>query len=188
MSSFAQSLGVMYVTYGVTWGLGASFCYFPTLIILVQYFDKRLALVNGFVSSGSGMGTLVISPFVEYILQKVGLFHTLRILAVINALNFVCALTFKPVAERYAVLQRRLHENPCNEHEKHKKRKEKSIWKEKSYIAWIAALSTFMLGYFVPFVHLVSRVCDVLMASLIQRCPQEGGRGGICNGKDRFNS
>jgi len=155
MSSFAKSLEVMYVTYGVTWGLGASLCYFPTLIILVQYFDTRLALVNGFVSSGSGLGTLVMSPFIQFILQKVGLSHSLRILALMNALTFICALTFKPVAERYAALQRELH-HPSKYEKENKKGKLRSIWKEKSYIAWIAAISTFMLGYFVPFVYLKS--------------------------------
>ena len=155
MSSFAQSLGVMYVTYGVTWGLGASLCYFPTLIILVQYFDKRLALVNGFVSSGSGLGTFVISPFIQFILLKVGLFHSLRILALINALTFICALTFKPVAAMYAALQRELH-RPCDYQVEDNKRKQKSIWREKSYIAWVVAISTFMLGYFVPMLYLVS--------------------------------
>ena len=157
MSSFARSLEVMYITYGVTWGLGASFCYFPTLIILVQYFDKRLALVNGFVSSGSGMGTLAISPLVQYILLELGLFNSLRILALINALNLLCALTFRPVAEKYASLQKKYRDSPINS--SGKKKGPKSIWKEKSYIAWIAALSTFMLGYFVPFVHLVSMIC-----------------------------
>ena len=155
MSSFAQSLAVMYVTYGVTWGLGASLCYFPTLIVLVQYFDKRLALVNGFVSAGSGLGTLVISPFIQFILLKVGLFHSLRILALVNALTFLCALTFKPVAERYAALQRELH-RPSDYEVDNKKGKLKSIWKEKAFIAWIVAISTFMLGYFVPFLYLVS--------------------------------
>ena len=161
MSSFATSLEIMYVTYGVTWGLGASFCYFPTLIILVEYFEKRLALVNGFVSSGSGLGTLVISPFSQYILLKVGLFHSLRILALVNALSFVCALTFKPVAQNYALLQRKkkekcLQKNGSIHGNTGSKRRLKPIWREKSYIAWTIALSTFMMGYFVPFVHLVS--------------------------------
>ena len=168
MSSFAKSLEVMYVTYGVTWGLGASLCYFPTLIILVQYFDTRLALVNGFVSSGSGLGTLVMSPFIQFILQKVGLSHSLRILALMNALTFICALTFKPVAERYAALQRELH-HPSKYEKENKNGKLRSIWKEKSYIAWIAAISTFMLGYFVPFVYLVSSSIFIFLMQLLSK-------------------
>ena len=160
MSSFAKSLEVMYVTYGVTWGLGASLCYFPTLIILVQYFDTRLALVNGFILSGSGLGTLVISPFMQFILQKVGLSHSLRILALINSLTFICALTFKPVAERYAALQRALHHpTKCQKENKTLR----SIWKEKSYVAWIAATSTFTLGYVVPLLYLVSAIMLMLL-------------------------
>lgn len=170
MSSFAPSLLVMYITFGLTWGLGASFSYFPTLIILVQYFDKRLALVNGFVSSGSGMGTLVISPFVQYILLQVGLFNSFRILALVNALTILCALTFRPVSGKYAQLQQEMHQIPQNGNKERIHKKQKSIWKEKSYIAWVAALSTFMLGYFVPFVHLVSdavKLAAILCISLL---------------------
>ncbi len=162
MSSFAQSLQVMYVTYGATWGLGASFCYFPTLIILVEYFDKRLALVNGFVSSGSGLGTLVISPFTQFILSKVGLFNSLRILALVNALSFICGLSFKPVSDVYARRQsrrcpKRQKQQPQQKGSNENKKEETvSIWRDKAYVAWTVALSTFMLGYFVPFVHLVS--------------------------------
>eukprot|EP00794_Sanderia_malayensis_P011335 gene11335-12521_t len=154
MSSFAQSLQVMYVTYGITWGLGASLCYFPTLIILVQYFDKRLALVNGFVSSGSGLGTLVISPFAQFVLSKMGLFNSLRIFAIINALNFICALSFKPVSEDYARLQAQQFPKSKGNGKNKGRRDENSLWRHKAYIAWVIALSTFMLGYFVPFVHL----------------------------------
>ena len=161
MSSFAKSLEVMYVTYGVTWGLGTSLCYFPTLIILLQYFDTKLALVNGVILSGSGLGTLVMSSSMQFILQRVGLFHSLRILALINALTFICALTFKPVAKRYVGLQRELH-HPSKYQKENKNGKMRSIWKEKSYIAWIAAISTFTLGYFVPLLYLVSSFYFIL--------------------------
>ena len=157
MSSFARTLEIMYITYGVTWGLGASFCYFPTLIILVEYFDTRLALVNGLVSSGSGLGTLVMSPFCQYIISKVGLFHSLRILAVVNGLSLVFGIVFRPVEEKFASVQRK----NCQEYISNGKRGKnanRSIWRQKSYIAWTIAISTFMLGYFVPFVHLVSCV------------------------------
>ncbi len=155
MSSFARTLEIMYVTYGVTWGLGASFCYFPTLIILVQYFDNRLALVNGLVSSGSGLGTLVISPFSQFILSKVGLFHSLRILALIHVLAFICGLSYKPVKEEFARRQSRNCPKRPVEGKSEKKDTRMSIWRDKAYVAWTIALSTFMLGYFVPFVHLV---------------------------------
>ena len=42
-SAYAPTLKIMYLSFGMTWGLGTSFCYFPTLIILVPYFNKRLA-------------------------------------------------------------------------------------------------------------------------------------------------
>ena len=154
MSSFAQSLHIMYITYGVTWGLGTSLCYFPTLIILVEYFDKRLALVNGIVSSGSGLGTFAISPLLTWTIHEVGVFNSLRVLGGLHIICFVSGLLFRPVGPEYAALQERPTDKDSPNAEP--KSTEPSVWLEKTYAVWTLALSTFMLGYFVPFVHLVS--------------------------------
>ena len=52
MTSFVSDLTKLYVTYGVLWGIGTSFCYFPTLTAPGEYFCKRLSLVNGIVTAG----------------------------------------------------------------------------------------------------------------------------------------
>ena len=52
LTSFVSDLKKLYVTYGVLWGIGSSFCYFPTLTAPGEYFCRRLSLVNGIVTAG----------------------------------------------------------------------------------------------------------------------------------------
>lgn len=52
LTSYATDLPKLYVTYGILWGIGSSFCYFPTLTAPGEYFCHRLSLVNGIVTAG----------------------------------------------------------------------------------------------------------------------------------------
>ncbi|CAF91794.1 unnamed protein product, partial [Tetraodon nigroviridis] len=58
-----SSLGPLYFTYGVVFACGCSFSYQPSLVILGHYFKRRLGLVNGIVTAGSSIFTIVL-PFV----------------------------------------------------------------------------------------------------------------------------
>ena len=62
LTSFVSDLSKLYMTYGVLWGIGSSFCYFPTLTAPGEYFCQRLSLVNGIVTAGKS--------FVEFMLQS----------------------------------------------------------------------------------------------------------------------
>ena len=201
-SAYASSLEVMYVTFGFTWGLGTSFCYFPTLIILVPYFDKKLALVNGIVSSGSGIGTLILSPFLSFFADAYGIKNMFFMLSALHGIVFFASFVYRPISDDYKQLQglhvkekqvkeetiperqytqetllsinsrNDIHENVkynnsknSQEVENEKERVKKlqhlvlySLFQDKAFIAWCLGLSVFMLGYFVPFVHLVSAV------------------------------
>ncbi|XP_074632799.1 monocarboxylate transporter 10-like [Acropora palmata] len=46
-SSFVKRLPLLYLTYGTVWGIGASFMYFASLLILTKHFKARLAFANG---------------------------------------------------------------------------------------------------------------------------------------------
>ncbi|KAF6041463.1 SLC16A10 [Bugula neritina] len=49
---------MMYLTYGVMFGIGSSFIYSGSLVILGHYFKKRMSLVNGIVTTGSAIFTI----------------------------------------------------------------------------------------------------------------------------------
>ena len=144
-SSFVTTLQPLYATYGVVWGLGASLGLFPSLVILTKYFRRRLALASGIALAGAACGTLVYGPVIQYLTSKYGIAVTFRILASVQSVMFLCGLTFRPVksdGEKTRI--------------KRQRRRNSSIFNNRGYVIWLAALCVFMLVFLVPFVHLVS--------------------------------
>jgi len=131
-------------------------CYFPTVIILGTYFNKKLSLANGLTSSGSGVGSLAMGPVLQFLLDQFGMRNTMRISAGMMACILLVSLVYRPI------------NTPFLNADKYDKRKEAekkkgccsfldfSLFKNKAYLMWCGSLSFWMLGYFVPFVHLVS--------------------------------
>ena len=178
-SSFMKRLELLYVTYGLLLGFGSSLVYNPSMVILGHYFKKRLGLVNGFVSFGSAAFTIAL-PFIERpILDKWGLQAMFWILTGLVATLLPCALTWKPLlvkrkegeaggaADTFSSFMSieslveqtegccRFFKRCCN----------MRIWRRKGYRVWATAVPVAFIGYFIPFVHLVS-IQSVLKKSL----------------------
>lgn len=146
-TSFVNSLVPMYLTYSLLWGLGSSMCYVPTFLIVDKYFPRRKALANGIITAGSAIGALILGPTMNALLKSIGWRYTMRVLSGVACLLLVGATTYKPVAE-----------GCVDEHRMDKKKKlfDISVWKNRGFIVWAVALALFNLGYFVPYVFLVS--------------------------------
>lgn len=170
ISSFVSSLELLYITYGVILGSGASLAYTPSLVILGHYFHRRLGLVNGIVTAGSSVFTMIMPHVLRYLLDTVELAATLQLLSLMMCTVTLCSLTFRPLL----VQHQRITENEDNNSEKSSSSKgsgcskfcskmlDKSIWKNKKYLLWVFAIPTALFGYFVPYVHLVQHVKDIL--------------------------
>ena len=141
-SSFSPSLQLLYATYGIVWGLGSSLGLFPTLLILTKYFNKRLAVANGIGLAGAAVGSMIFGPFIQVVSSKFGVPVTFRLLAALQSLMFLSALTFRPIPEENLYWKTKMFD--C------------SLFSNKGFIIWTASLSIFMLVFLVPFVHLVS--------------------------------
>lgn len=101
LSSFAaDEIYILYITYGVMTGLGGALAYTPSLTILGHYFKKYMGIVNGVVTAGSSVFTIVMPIVIEFFLKRTGLQWTLRVLGFIAAGIVGCALLFKPAAGR----------------------------------------------------------------------------------------
>ena len=153
LSSYAQHIVTLYFTYGVMVGFGASLCYFSSLVAVGQYFYNKLSLANGIISSGSGIGSLVMGPVMNNLLKHLGWRDTLRVYAGMAALIFMSAILYRHI-NTSGVQQ----DDGAKSKEKPEKAKfiDFTIFNNKAYIIWCVALSIYILGYFVPFVHLVS--------------------------------
>jgi MCP family monocarboxylic acid transporter-like MFS transporter 10 len=155
-SSYAQHIATLYFTYGLMVGFGASLCYFSSLVAVGQYFYSKLSLANGIISSGSGIGSLVMGPVMNNLLKYLGWRDTLRVYAGMAVLIFISAILYRPINSR--VVQNDENNDVAAEEPRKAKFIDFTIFKNKAYIIWCVALSTFILGYFVPFVHLVSPI------------------------------
>ena len=114
-----------------------------------EYFDKHLALANGIVTSGSGIGTLAMGPFYDFILSNMGWKTMLRILCGFSFAMLLSALMYRPLPTKYKRASRK--------HEKRPKLFDPSVWRMKSFVFWVVSMSLFFIGYFIPFIHLVRK-------------------------------
>lgn len=81
ISSFADSMEVLFFTFGVLAGFGLSLCYVAAVVIVAYYFDKRRSFATGLSVCGSGIGTFVFAPLTQVLLTEYGWRGTTLILA-----------------------------------------------------------------------------------------------------------
>ncbi|XP_073247275.1 monocarboxylate transporter 10-like [Porites lutea] len=146
MTSFANSVYVIYFTYSVVWGFGSSLSYATTTFVIGQYFDRNLALANGIITGGSGIGAIAMGPFYHLVLSNLGWKIMLRILSGFAFLMFVSALLYRPLPAKY----KRAHIG----RKERAKLFDLSVWKIKPFVFWVVSMSLLFFGYFVPFIHL----------------------------------
>lgn len=128
---------------------GCSFSYQPSLVILGHYFKKRLGLVNGIVTAGSSIFTIVLPFALSGLLGRVGLHNTMRVLCILMFLLMLAAFTYKPLLPAKSSSTGRC----CPPI---KQIFNLSIWKSLGYRIWAFGIPAALYGYFVPYVHLVS--------------------------------
>ncbi|KAG8454371.1 hypothetical protein GDO86_000844 [Hymenochirus boettgeri] len=162
-SSFTKSLGVRFFTYGILFGCGCSFAFQPSLVILGHYFKKRLGLANGIVAGG-GCLLAMCFPFLLKIMGKaIGLAHTFQVLSVFMFIQIFLSLTFKPLlpppinyGKENEKVAGRSKTQQCLAHTR--KYFNMQVFQKKTYTLWALGIATTVLGYFVPYVHLIKFV------------------------------
>ncbi|XP_014668439.1 PREDICTED: monocarboxylate transporter 12-B-like [Priapulus caudatus] len=97
LSYFAVHVGVLFVTFGVLFGVGAAFSMVPGSSIVSQYFKKKLTLAYALVSLGSGVSSSVMPPLTLSMISEYGYRGTLLIYGAITLNICVCGWAFKSV-------------------------------------------------------------------------------------------
>lgn len=81
ISSFTDTIEVLFLTFGVISGFGLSLCYVAAVVIVAYYFDTKRSFATGLSVCGSGIGTMVFAPLTQYLLDEYGWRGTVLILA-----------------------------------------------------------------------------------------------------------
>lgn len=150
----------MYLTYGILFGVGASLAYTPSLVILGHYFKRYLGVVNGFVTAGSSVFTIIMPYALAFLLKKLKLEATMMCMSALIALIMACAMLFKPLPGS-STPPPPDHSTRLYKHSVWRRVKSVinvDIWKKKKYVIWTLAVPSALFGYFVPYVHMVSHL------------------------------
>ncbi|XP_053160734.1 monocarboxylate transporter 12 [Hemicordylus capensis] len=98
LSSFATSLEHLYLSLGVLTGLGFALSYSPAIAMVGKYFNKRKALAYGIAMSGSGIGTFILAPVVQLLIEQFSWRGALLILGGFVLNLCVCGALMRPIA------------------------------------------------------------------------------------------
>ncbi len=85
LTSRVDSLTVGYVTYGIGVGVGAGFFVAPLTALIGQMFLARRTLALGIVATGNGLGTLILTPLADRLIDGNGWRSAYLTLAAIGA-------------------------------------------------------------------------------------------------------
>ncbi|XP_012254490.2 monocarboxylate transporter 13-like [Athalia rosae] len=99
LSYFANSVTYLYVSYGIMVGIGAGLSFPPTVYIVTSYFKRLRGVANGICISGSAMGSIILPPFLQYLLDNFGYRGAVLIMGAITLNTWVCALLYHPVEQ-----------------------------------------------------------------------------------------
>ncbi|XP_067853293.1 monocarboxylate transporter 8-like [Heptranchias perlo] len=159
-SSFTKSLELRYFTYGILFGCGSSFAFQPSLVILGHYFRCRLGLANGVMTAGSSVFSITLPLFLKKIGEALGLAHTLQILSVFMFIQILLSLTYEPLMPLPAAGTGKKTDTTKSLTCLHQCRRYLNlrVFRKITYRVWAFGIATAVLGYFVPYVHLMNYV------------------------------
>ena len=154
ITSAAHSVGALFGTYSLLYGLGVAMAYTPTMCIASEYFDKYLTVATGIMVAGSSTGTLLFSPISQVMIDTIGWRNGYRIHG--GLILVVClwsAYMMKPAAKP------KPPNTPAEYIKKSMARRlmnDLQLWKNKVFLVWVSGIALVMFGYYIPYVHLVS--------------------------------
>ncbi|CAL8304005.1 unnamed protein product [Lota lota] len=96
LSSFCSSLEGLYLSLGILTGVGFALCYTPAIATVGCYFSHRKALAYGIAMSGSGIGTFLLAPAVQLLIDYYSWRGALLILSAFVANLCVCGALLRP--------------------------------------------------------------------------------------------
>lgn len=95
ISSFINTVELLFLTFGILAGFGLSLCYVAAVVIVAYYFEKRRSFATGLSVCGSGIGTFVFAPLTQFLLAEYGWRGTTLILSGLFLNLCVCGMLMR---------------------------------------------------------------------------------------------
>ena len=150
LSSFVDTISKMYITYSIIVAVGSSCVYYSSIVVLTDYFSKNLVLANGIALSGVGIGTFAMAPALNFLIEHFGWRTAFKIMSASSLLIVLSGLLYRAVPA------------PSKPHAFDEKATDQklldiSVFRNKAYLIWTIVLVLVLFGFYVPYVHLVSK-------------------------------
>uniref|UniRef100_A0A8V5HDB4 Uncharacterized protein n=1 Tax=Melopsittacus undulatus TaxID=13146 RepID=A0A8V5HDB4_MELUD len=109
LSAYASDVHYLFLTFGVTAGVGSGMVYLPAVVMVGQYFQKRRALAQGLSTTGTGFGAFLMTALLKHLCIEFGWRNAMFIQGAISLNLCVCGALMRPlfpkdvVSEKYVV-------------------------------------------------------------------------------------
>ncbi|QBD83388.1 MFS transporter [Ktedonosporobacter rubrisoli] len=162
LTSQAQALWQVYVSYGLSVGLGVGFSYTPAIAAVQRWFVQKRGFAAGMAAAGIGIGTLIIPPLATWLIGTTGWRTTYIILGIITLLlGPVAALLLEHSPQRRGLLPDGA--SLSSERDTNAQQDGPTLGQAlRSRTFWLLYISTFAAGLaaFTPFAHLAAYAHD----------------------------
>ncbi|NWI19882.1 MOT14 protein, partial [Crypturellus soui] len=116
LSAYASNVHCLFITFGVTAGVGSGMVYLPAVVMVGQYFQKRRALAQGLSTTGTGFGAFLMTALLKYLCEEFGWRNAMFIQGAI-ALNLcVCGALMRPLSSKELVNEKCIVRNNSEVH------------------------------------------------------------------------
>ncbi|KAI9249255.1 major facilitator superfamily domain-containing protein [Phascolomyces articulosus] len=159
LAGFTTQIWHLYLTQGLLFGIGAAFLYVTSLSVPSQWFYRRRGLSFGIVTSGSGVGGVVLPFIITDLTNRVGFAWTYRILGLMylgmNTIAFFLVKEKYPQNKKIKVAEDG-EEQPAVSPPTLREIFDFSIFKDSTFLLWMVASVIATLNFFTPFFFLPS--------------------------------
>lgn len=100
LSAYAANVHCLFITFGVAAGLGSGMAYLPAVVMVGRYFQKRRALAQGLSTTGTGVGTFLMTALLKYLCAEYGWRNAMFIQGAVSLNLCVCGALMRPLAPR----------------------------------------------------------------------------------------
>ncbi|XP_054167344.1 monocarboxylate transporter 12-like [Oppia nitens] len=101
LSLIAPDVITLYFTIGICTGFGFGLMYLPAIVSVSCYFEKKRAFATGIAVCGSGIGSAILAPLIEWLIVIYGWKGAMLIVSGLTLNCCVFGALFRPLEDNY---------------------------------------------------------------------------------------
>jgi OFA family oxalate/formate antiporter-like MFS transporter len=185
LAGMADSLNMLYLTYGLIAGIGLGIGYIIPIATLVKWFPDKRGLITGVAVAGFGSGSLVTAPVANSLIASVGVGRTFEILGCAYfVIVFLCAFWMRNPPAGYLPAGYRAQSGQTVARSKHDFSLKEALTTWQWYALWLTLFLNTTVGIAIisqasPMAQEIAGVSAATAAGLV-------GLISIANGSGRF--